>query len=108
MGEINETLGRGKFYEIDGEQFEVMPATLGDLEEVAEIFNEKVSPVMFANFIDREVPINGKKTKVTKGESMEGLYTLLGKAFRGKCPKDKLKKLDRVEVNEIIEFFLIK
>lgn len=96
MSELTEATGRGKKYKIGDEEFEVMPATLFELEEVADLYNESVSPLIVANFVGED-----------KQKKTEALYQVLGKAFRNTVPIEKLKKLNRVEVKEIINFFLV-
>ena len=100
MGELNEVFGKGKKYTIDGTEYEVKPATLEDLEEVGDLYNNKVFPSPSANFMQ----FKDEKPEVRKAR-IANLYKLLDKSFRGQCPKDKLKKLDIVEVKEILDYF---
>lgn len=95
LSEMKEIAGAGKFFEVDGEKFEVIPATLGQLEEVADLWNEQIHPVLVVNFF-----------KVNK-EKRDNLYKLLSMAFAGNVPEDKLKKLRRNQAKEILDFFLI-
>ena len=105
MGALNEALGKGKKYTIDGVEYEVMPAVLEDLEDVGDLYNNKVYSNISANFM-RFKDDNGKdEKKEIRDERISNLYKLLGKAFSGAVPKDKLKKLDIVEVKEIIDYF---
>ena len=95
MGEINETLGIGKKYKIDGQEYEVLPATLEEIELVIEAFS-KTNPHVTYNFMAGD-----------DGEKKEALYQVLEVAFGGKVERDKLKKLRRNEVKEIVNFFLV-
>ena len=95
MGEINEALGIGKKYTIDGQEYEVLPATLEEIELVAEAFGKTNSNTTY-NFMVNDA-----------GESKEALYQVLEVAFGGKVERDKLKKLRRNEVKEIVNFFLV-
>ncbi|KJR97952.1 MAG: hypothetical protein VR68_11615 [Peptococcaceae bacterium BRH_c4a] len=95
LSEMQQISGAGKIFVIDGEKFEVLPATLGQLEEVADLWNEKIHPVVLANFL-----------KANK-ENREHLYKLLGMAFAGKVSQEKFKSLRRDQVKEILDFFLI-
>lgn len=100
MGELNETFGKGKKYTIDKKEYEVKPALMEDLEDIGDLYNNKVFPnipVNFALFKDDE--------EGTREERIANLYRLLDKAFRGTVPKDKLKKLDVTEVDEILKYF---
>lgn len=100
MGALGEILGKGKKYMIDEHEYEVCPALLGELEEVGDLYGNKVFPnipMNFALFKDEE--------EKTRKERISNLYKLLDKAFRGKCPKDKFKKLDVMEVKEILDYF---
>ena len=100
MGELNETFGKGKKYAIDGQEYEVKPAMMGDLEDVGDIYNNKVFPSISANFM-----LFKDEEEKTRKERISNLYKLLDKAFRGQCPKDKLRKLDVTEVKEILDYF---
>lgn len=100
MGEINEALGKGKKYTIDGKEYEVLPATLADLEEVADIAMKITEGVAF-NFFQ----FPGEKEKDLEVRK-SALFKILEKAFRGEVPKEKLKQLRRDEVKEITDFFL--
>lgn len=93
MGEINDALGIRK-YKIDGQEYEVLPATLEEIELVAEAYGKTTANVT-GNFMFKD------------GESKEALYQVLEVAFGGKVERDKLKKLRRNEVQEIIRFFLV-
>ncbi len=95
MGEINEALGIGKKYMIDGQEYTVMPATLEEIELVIEAYGKTRANVA-SNFMFGD-----------KEESKEALYQVLEVAFDGKVEREKLKKLRRDEVNEIIKFFLV-
>ena len=95
MGEINEALGIGKKYTIDGQEYEVLPATLEEIELVVEAYGKTRANVA-SNFMFDDA-----------GESKEALYQVLEVAFGDKVERDKLKKLRRNEVKEIIDFFLV-
>ena len=95
MGEINEVLGIGKKYKIDGQEYEVLPATLEEIELVIEAFGKTNSNTTY-NFMGND-----------DGEKKEALYQVLEVAFGGKAGRDKLKKLRRNEVKEIVNFFLV-
>jgi len=95
MGEINEALGIGKKYKIDGQEYEVLPATLEEIELVIEAFNKTKGNVAYNFMVD------------DAGESKKALYQVLEVAFGGKVDRDKLKKLRRNEVKEIVNFFLV-
>jgi len=100
MGELNEVFGKGKVYTIDEKEYEVKPAMMGDLEDVGDIYNNKIFPNIAANFM-----LFKDEEEKTRKERISNLYKLLDKAFRGQCPKDKLKKLDILEVKEILDYF---
>ena len=95
MGEINEALGIGKKFIIDGQEYEVLPATLEEIELVAEAYGKTMTNVT-GNFLFDD-----------SGEKKEALYQVLEVAFGGKVDRDKLKKLRRNQVDEIIKFFLV-
>jgi len=100
MGELNEVFGKGKVYAIDEKEYEVKPAMMGDLEDVGDIYNNKIFPNIAANFM-----LFKDEEEKTRKERISNLYKLLDKAFRGQCPKDKIKKLDILEVKEILDYF---
>ena len=102
MGEIGEALGRGKKFKVDGKEYEVMPATLGDLEEVMEAYPKVITSHVAFNFFGFREDEPGEKQA-----RMDALYLVLEKAFRGKVSRDKLKTLRRDEVRPIIDFFLV-
>ena len=105
MGELNEVFGKGKKYMIDGTEYESKPAILEDLEEVGDLYNNKVFSNPSANFMQfKDKEGKDEKPEVRKAR-ISNLYKLLDKAFRGAVPKDKLKKLDILEVKEIIDYF---
>jgi len=95
MAEINEALGIGKKYKVDGQEYEVFPATLEEIELVIEAYG-KTNPHIVYNFMTGD-----------DGEKKEALYQVLEVAFGGKVKRDKLKKLRRNEVKEIVNFFLV-
>jgi hypothetical protein len=102
MGEIGEALGRGKKFKVDGKDYEVMPATLGDLEELMEVFPKVVTGNVMLNFVQFTDDEPGAKQA-----RIDALYLVLDKAFRGKVSREKLKTLRRDEVKPIIDFFLV-
>lgn len=93
MGEINDALGIRK-YKVDGQEYDIFPATLEEIELVVEAFG-KTRASMVGNFME------------PTGESKEAIFQILEVAFGGKVGRDKLKKLRRNEVREIIDFFLV-
>lgn len=93
MGEINDALGIRK-YKIDGQEYEVLPATLEEIELVVEAFGKTRANIV-GNFME------------SSGEAKEAIFQILEVAFGGKVDRDKLKKLRRNEVREIIDFFLV-
>lgn len=95
MGEINETLGIGKKYKIVGKEYEILPATLEEIEQVIEAYG-KTRGTVVGNFMFDD-----------KDESKDAMYQVLEVAFGGKVSREKLKKLRRNEVDEIIKFFLV-
>ena len=100
MGALNEALGKGKKYMIDGVEYEVMPSLLEDLEDVGDLYNNKVYSNISVNFtLFKDEKPEVRKTRISN------LYKLLDKAFRGAVPQDKLKKLDVSEAKEILDYF---
>lgn len=109
MSELQEVFARGKKFTIGDKEYEVRPATLGDIEEVAELIPLVITGNITFNFIQFTDDVTKGKSdaKKVKDERVKALYTILDRAFRGSCPKDELKQLDRLEVKEIIDYFLL-
>lgn len=95
MGEINEALGNGRKFKIAGKEYDVVPATIGEIEDLAEAYGKTRNTVV-GNFLAND-----------NGDAKEALYKVLEAAFGGKVKRETLKKLRRDEVQEIIEFFLV-
>jgi hypothetical protein len=106
LTDMQEISGAGKFFLIGDEKFEVLPATLEQLEEVADLYNDHVHPVMIANFIQSNSKEKDKEGKDAI-KNRDALYKLLDTAFAGKVLREKLRKLRRDQVREILDFFLI-
>ncbi len=105
QSELQQISGKGKLFEIAGEKYEVLPATLEQLEEIADLWNEKVHPVIVLNFTQKAIGADGKP--LDGKDKKEALYKLLNMAFDGQVSADRLRKLRRDQVKEVIDFFLI-
>lgn len=107
LSEMQQISGAGKKFKIGEEEFEVLPATLGQLEEVADLWNEKIHHIIIFNFLSKKIKEDGSIGTADNKESKESLYKILGIAFDNKVPMDKLKKVRRDQVEGILDFFLI-
>ncbi len=107
LSEMQRISGTGKKFKVGGEEFEVLPATLGQLEEVADLWNEKVHHIIIFNFLSKKIKEDGSIGSADNKESKKSLYKLLDMAFGGKVSVDKLKGLRRDQAKEILDFFLV-
>jgi len=97
---INEILGEGNEYTIDGKKYAVKIGTLKELKKVSELSKKAILgniSLNFSNFTD-----DGEDGQQKR---LDALYEILGMAFGGKVPADKLEDLQIDQAEEIVNYF---
>jgi len=104
MTELNEALGIGDKFVIDGVEYNAHIATLEELEKVSEKIDGLylTDKGVYLNFIKLQGEVDDKARK----ERIKKLFELLKIIFPG-VPVDKLKKMSRKEVARAADYFLI-
>lgn len=103
MGEINEALGIGKKFMINGKEYMVNPAPIEELEELMEKKNKVIT--MEGKFAWNYVSLPKEKPEIKK-ERIDAIMYILDRAFGGSLKPEVIGKIDRVTAEEIIKFFL--
>lgn len=105
MGEVNEILGIGDVFVIDGQEYNAHIATFEELEKIEKITDGLYlsSEGLRFNFIklSDEEDNKGRDGRVKK------LLALLQIIFPD-CPVEKLKKMNRKEMAKAISYFLFE
>ncbi len=103
MDEINEALGKGKKFTVNGQEYLVNPAPIEELEELMEKHNKLV--VLEGKFAWNYVSLPNEKPEAKK-ERIAAIMYILDRAFGGNLKPEVIGKIDRVTAEEIIKFFL--
>lgn len=97
---INEILGEGNEYTIDGKKYAIKIGTLKELKKVSELSKTAILSNIGLNFVaftdDKE---DGQKRR------LDALYEILNMAFGGQVPIEKFDDLQIDEVDRIINYF---
>ena len=101
MGEIKEAYGKGKMYEIDGQEYEALPCPNIDMEDAMDMYGRIITTKFSLNYMK----FKDEDPKERK-ERVKAINWLLDKAFRGKVGKDVLGKIDRNTTDEMINFIM--
>lgn len=97
---INEILGEGNEYTIDGKKYTVKIGTIKELKKVAELSKIAILgniSLNFTNFTDDKEDSQQKR--------LDALNEILNMAFGGKVPTEKLEDLQIDQVEEIVNYF---
>ena len=97
---INEILGEGNEYTIDGKKYAVKIGTLKELKKVSEL--SKVA--MLGNISLNFVTFTDDKED-SQQKRLDALYEILGMAFGGQVPAEKFDDLQIDEVDRIVNYF---
>ncbi len=104
MSEINESLGLGDKFAIDGKEYRAHIATFEELLDIGEkteglFLTEKG---FYINFIK----LQGEKDYKQRDARVKKLLELLQMIFPG-APVEAIKKLNRKEMAKSIDYFLV-
>ena len=97
---INEILGEGNEYTIDGKKYAVKIGTLKELKKVSELSKMAMLGNVAMNYFNFT---DDKEDSQQKRE--DALFEILNMAFGGKVPKDNLEELQIDQAEEIVNYF---
>lgn len=103
MGEINEALGIGDKFVIDGKEYRSHIATFAELEDISEkteglFLTDKG---IYVNFIKLQGEVDNEKLNDRKKRLLELLQVIFPDA-----PIEAIKKMNRKEMAAAIDYFL--
>ena len=97
---INEILGDGNEYTIDGQKYAVKIGTLRELKKVSELSKTAMLGNIGLNFVaftdDKED---------SQQKRLDALHEILSMAFGGQIPVEKFDDLQIDEVDRIVNYF---
>ena len=104
MGEINEALGLGDKFSIDGKEYRAHIATMEELLDIGEKTEGLIMTEQgfYINFLK----LKGEKDYKARDGRYEKIMGLLGMIFPD-APAESLKKMNRKEVVKAIDYFLV-
>ena len=105
MGEINEALGLGDKFTIDGKEYRAHIATFEELLDIG----EKMDGLFLSDkgFYINFIKLQGEKDYKQRDARVKKLLDLLQMIFPD-APAEAIKKMNRREVAAAINFFLVE